>query len=96
MIINLYPMLNIGINLLTPTFFVAVSLLSFLLGFFIRFAITTKLKKKILNLETEMIDNHAEILNLTELLAKKEIELQKADTPVITIGASKSREKNGW
>lgn len=54
-----------------------------------RKAVINKLKRNVLELETEMVENHADILKLTEQLARMENEGVKVDVPVITIGSSK-------
>jgi hypothetical protein len=55
----------------------------------VRKAVIRKLKRSVLDLETEMVENHADILKLTEQMAHMEYEGNKVDVPVITIGTSK-------
>ncbi|MDH7462075.1 hypothetical protein QEG73_12330 [Chitinophagaceae bacterium 26-R-25] len=82
-------LLYIGINLSTIVCVTAGLTVGFLFGFVARKAVTSKLKRNVLELETEMVENHADILKLTEQLARLENEGAKVDVPVITIGSSK-------
>lgn len=65
----------------------------FLFGFLFKKVVVRKLRRQILDLETEMVDNHADILKLTEQIAHMENEGMKVDVPVITIGTSKTHGK---
>jgi hypothetical protein len=82
-------MLYIGINLATIVCLTAGLTVGFLSGFMVRKAVIKKLKRSVLDLETEMVENHADILKLTELIARMENDGVKEDVPVITISASK-------
>jgi hypothetical protein len=82
-------MLYIGINLTTIVCLTAGLTVGFLSGLTVRKTVIKKLKRSVLDLETEMVENHADILKLTEQIARMENEGSKADVPVITIGTSK-------
>lgn len=82
-------MLYIGTSLSTIVCITAGLTVGFLFGFLVRKAVIRKLKRNVLELETEMVENHADILKLTEQLAHLENEGVKVDVPVITIGSSK-------
>jgi hypothetical protein len=68
---------------------IAALTVGFLSGFVVRKAVIRKLKRSVLELETEMVENHADILKLTEQIARMENEGAKVDVPVITIGSPK-------
>ncbi|MDI3322473.1 hypothetical protein [Pinibacter soli] len=82
-------MLYIGISLSTIVCIAAALTVGFSSGLMVRKAIIRKLKRSVLELETEMVENHADILKLTEQIARMENEGCKVDVPVITIGSSK-------
>lgn len=60
-------------------------LLSFLTGFILRVGQLKSLKKKVLELENEMLSNHAEILDLQKEKVTLEQRLKEFHIPVIPI-----------
>ena len=69
-----------------------IVLISFFLGLMIRRAQIKSYKKKILELEKEMLSNHADILELQKHKALLEQNLQASKIPVIPL---KSKEEGG-
>lgn len=63
---------------------IAVFALGALLGFVCRYRQLQKSQKRILELETEMVNNHAEILRLHQLTAEQE-EPDLVKVPVISL-----------
>jgi type II secretory pathway component PulM len=71
---------------------VAVAFLAFVGGYILRKAKAQKMKRRIYELENEMMNNHAEILRLTKELSRtaSAATSEKAgNAPVITLSASK-------
>lgn len=66
---------------------------SFLVGFMIRSSELAKTKKKVTSLETEMVSNHAEILNLQKEKADMEKKFKSNTSPVIPMTSQKD-DKN--
>jgi hypothetical protein len=64
---------------------------SFLIGIFVRAGQIKSLKKKVLDLENEMLSNHASILELTKEKSSVEQQLKELHIPVIPIT---SKEEN--
>ena len=62
---------------------------SFVIGFFIRSGQIRLLKRKIIELESEMLHNHADILELQRSKALLEQNLQASKIPVIPLNATK-------
>jgi hypothetical protein len=62
---------------------------TFVLGFMIRSKQIRSFEKKILELEKEMLSNHADILELQKSKALLEQNLQASKIPVIPLNASK-------
>lgn len=56
---------------------------AFGVGFIIRSAQINSLRKKVLELESEMLRNHAEILNLQRNKANLELTIKESQIPVI-------------
>lgn len=83
--------ITLTVNLLL--FAIAVGL-AFLVGFLLRGSQLKKWKKKVIELETEMLRNHADILDLQKDKAALEQNLKTIAIPVIPINASKD-DKNG-
>lgn len=67
--------------------------LSFLIGFMIRSAELAKTRRKVVSLESEMVSNHAEILNLQKGKAELEKKLKTDSIPVIPMTSQKD-DKN--
>ena len=65
----------------------------FLFGFLIRRVEVAKLKRKVVSLETEMVSNHAEILNLQKEKAELDKKLKSPSIPVIAMSSQKD-DKN--
>lgn len=66
-----------------------IALIVFLLGYMIRRKQIRSLKKKVLELETEMLINHADILELQKQKALLEQNLQASKIPVIPLNPAK-------
>ena len=64
-------------------------LIAFLLGYLIRRNQIRSLNRKVLELETEMLINHADILELQKQKAVLEQNLQSSKIPVIPLNPSK-------
>ena len=64
-------------------------LIAFLLGYLIRRKQIRSLNRKVLELETEMLINHADILELQKQKAVLEQNLQSSKIPVIPLNPSK-------
>jgi len=62
--------------------------LMFAMGFFTRTRLEQKLRKRVLELENEMVTNHAEILQLTQHISRIQHQ-QNPNTPVISLGNAK-------
>lgn len=60
----------------------------FAMGFFTRTRLEQKLRKRVLELENEMVSNHAEILQLTQQISLLQHQ-PNANTPVISLGNAK-------
>ena len=60
-------------------------LVAFLLGYMIRSRELAKSNKKVTSLETEMVSNHAEILNLQKENVELEKKLKSLSIPVIAM-----------
>ena len=73
---------------------VAAVFFAFLIGFMLRGNKVAALKDKIAGLETEMLNNHANILQLQREKALLENQLQQSDIPVIPITAAKDDKDN--
>lgn len=68
----------------------SLAILCFVLGFFLKSAIIYKQRKRILNLEDEMVSNHAHILSLEKKIAdnKPEKGNQHPDLELVSHKAS--------
>lgn len=66
-----------------------IVLLSFFLGFLVRRKQTRSMKKKVIELETEMLNNHADILELQRTKSILEQSLNASKIPVIPLNPSK-------
>lgn len=62
-------------------------ILAFLAGFFLRSSQLKKFKKKVLELENEMLSNHADILELQKEKSSLEQKLKENHIPVIPISS---------
>jgi len=58
---------------------------AFGVGYMIRSVQVNSLRKKVLELESEMLRNHAEILNLQQSKANLELTIKESKIPVIPI-----------
>jgi uncharacterized membrane protein YqhA len=67
----------------------ALLVITFLFGFLLRASQIKSLKKKVLELENEMLSNHADILDLQKEKSCIEQKLKEIHIPVIPITASK-------
>ena len=70
-----------------------IFIIAFLAGFLLRGARLTMLKKKVNNLEKEMLDNHAEILELQKERAALLNQMKESKIPVIAINGSKEENE---
>ncbi len=66
---------------------------SFLLGFLIRSGQLKKWRRKVSELESEMLTNHADILDLQKEKALLEQSLKSVTIPVIPMNSSKDEKK---
>jgi hypothetical protein len=67
---------------------------AFLIGFFLRTAQMKSLKKKVWELENEMLRNHAEILEIQKEKSFLEQKLKDMHIPVISMNPSKDENNN--
>lgn len=67
-------------------------LVAFYVGFMVRTGELAKSKKKVTSLETEMVSNHAEILNLQKEKVEVERKLKTLSIPVISLPAQKEEK----
>ena len=80
----------LSIELTLNVLVLAVALLTvFLLGYAVRRKQIRSLKRKVIELETEMLINHADILELQKQKALLEQNLQASKIPVIPLNPSK-------
>lgn len=80
----------LAITLTVNLFILAgVVAIAFLVGLLLRGSQISKWKKKVLSLETEMLRNHADILELQKEKAALEQNLKTLAIPVIPLNASK-------
>lgn len=86
------PSFELSLNFLWLPFIVFVSALA---GFLLRSAQLKKVRQKVLSLENEMLQNHAEILQLQKELVKLQNNPGNSKTPVVNIKDSSSEEKTG-
>ena len=71
-----------------------IVLVSGVLGFLFRSHQIAKSKKRILSLENEMLNNHAEILKLQqELVSLKKAEVQGSKTRIVTMNDPQQDER---
>lgn len=75
------------------TVFGGAIFLAFLVGFLVRSGQLKKWRKKVIELETEMLSNHADILDLQKEKATLELTLKSLAIPVISINSSKEEKK---
>lgn len=73
----------------SPLVLAGIVLVSFALGFMIRRSQIKSLKEKVVDLEKEMLNNHADILELQKTKAILEQNLQASKIPVIPLNPSK-------
>jgi hypothetical protein len=65
---------------------------AFVIGFLIRSQQNASLKRKITELEAEMLSNHADILDLQRQKAQLEQQIKESKIPVIPLKPSKEEE----
>ncbi len=85
-----------ALNSITLTLVFIFSVITcFVIGFLVRQAITNKVRKRMLELENEMLANHEEILRLESVLAKISNGSDLAtDTPIINLNqGNKNQQK---
>jgi hypothetical protein len=84
-----------SLNSITLTLVFTFSVITcFVLGFLVRQAITNKVRKRMLELENEMLANHEEILRLESVLAKLSPgSTHSTDTPIINLNGNKNQQK---
>lgn len=83
-------MLNSSFNLVTILASVFLIFSGFLMGILFRSARNYKFKKRILELENEMVQNHAEILSLVQT-RKESSNNSTSNAPVITLNSNTNR-----
>jgi len=84
----------LAIELTLPILLIAgLMLFSFAIGFILRSSQLKSCKKKVLNLEKEMLSNHAEILELQKERAMMIKQLKESKIPVIPMN-SKDKDDN--
>lgn len=71
------------------------AILSFFIGFMIRGGQLKKWKDKVIDLESEMLTNHADILQLQKEKALLEQSLKSLTIPVISMNSTKEEKKAG-
>jgi hypothetical protein len=69
--------------------FTAMVIACFGIGFFARSSQLSSLRKKVLELESEMLSNHADILDLQREKVQLEQQIKQSKIPVIPMRASK-------
>jgi hypothetical protein len=72
----------------------AILLISIFLGFIVRSSQIRSLKRKIVELEKEMLSNHADILELQKAKAVLEQNLQASRIPVIPLNPTKDESSD--
>ena len=80
------PAIELTVNIFVLT---GIVIGSFVIGFLIRANQIRSLRRKIVELETEMLNNHADILELQRGKALLEQNLQASKIPVIPLNATK-------
>jgi hypothetical protein len=83
--------IHLTINILVLALLVASAAV---LGFIFRSQQISKLKKKVIELENEMLSNHSEILDLQRENASLEQQMKQAHIPVINMKTARD-EKSG-
>lgn len=78
--------IELTLNLLV---FAGIVVVSFVLGFMLRRKQLKSLKRKIFELEKEMLTNHADILELQRSKAMLELNLKTSKIPVISLNPQK-------
>ena len=86
-------MLAIEITL-NPLILAAICFAFFAAGYFLRSHQLNKLRKKIIELEKEMLSNHADILGLQRQKAQLEEKIKESRIPVIPL-KTKEESKSG-
>ena len=84
--LNYMPAIELTLNVYV---LLLIAGISFLLGFWIRKKQIRPLKKKVYELEKEMLNNHAEILELQRNKTLLEQNLQSSKIPVIPLNPQK-------
>jgi len=80
------PAIELTVNIFVLT---GIVIGSFIIGFLIRANQIRSLRRKIVELETEMLNNHADILELQRGKALLEQNLQASKIPVIPLNPTK-------
>lgn len=80
------PVIEITLNVFVLT---GIVIASFLIGFLVKRRQIQLLKSKIVELENEMLNNHADILELQKSKALLEQNLQASKIPVIPLNPTK-------
>jgi hypothetical protein len=83
-------MLSNAFNLVTLIISLGLLLSGFCMGFLFRTARNYKFKKRILELENEMVQNHAEILSLVQN-RKEASNIYSSNATVITLNSNSNR-----
>lgn len=83
--------IQLTINVLMLGFIVA---LAAFLGFIFRSQQIGSLKRKVINLENEMLSNHSEILDLQRENASLEQQLQQLHIPVISMKSTREEKSS--
>lgn len=84
-------MLAIQLSVIFPFVFLIVG--AFVLGFFLRGRQLGKLRKRVIELEKEMLSNHAEILDLQKERASLLKQMKESKIPVIPMKPSRDDDK---
>ena len=84
-------MLAIQLSAILPPVLLIIG--AFILGFFLRGKQLRKLRKRVIELEKEMLSNHAEILDLQKERASLLKQMKESKIPVIPMKPSRDDDK---
>lgn len=84
------PSFEVYLNVLWLPF---IALLSAIVGFLLRSSQLRKARQKVISLENEMLQNHAEILQLQKDIVRLQNTLGDSKTPVVSIKDASTEEK---
>ena len=82
--------MEVSFNILTLS---GIVLMAFALGFFVRGGQLNSFRRKIIELEKEMLSNHADILELQKEKALLVRQMKESEIPVIPINTKEENDK---